>query len=210
MTQFATVFTPVVVVACILIAVIPIARGTTDRKRWINLSLQILVTACPCALVLSTPVTIVAALAAAARQGVLIKASGGVQDQLHLIANASSPALSQDKRFEIHCSRCLQGGKVIEALARVRTVTFDKTGTLTRGQFQVNVSANLCKVLHCFVAKNANAYADAVGPARSADYLGSFYHRSYGREPCLESQRRRCSALLGAWKHTQHILYQHA
>jgi Cd2+/Zn2+-exporting ATPase len=73
MTRFAAWFTPIIILACLGIVVIPIAAGANDRNRWINLSLQILVTACPCALVLSTPVTVVAGLAASARQGVLIK-----------------------------------------------------------------------------------------------------------------------------------------
>jgi P-type E1-E2 ATPase len=40
---------------------------------WVYLSLQVLVTACPCALVLSTPVTVVAGLGAAAQQGIFLK-----------------------------------------------------------------------------------------------------------------------------------------
>ena len=72
-TRFATWFTPIIIAACLGIALIPIAAGVRDKSRWVYLSLQILVTACPCALVLSTPVTVVAGLAASARQGVLIK-----------------------------------------------------------------------------------------------------------------------------------------
>jgi len=72
-TRFAAWYTPIVVAACAGVAFIPMMAGVEDKKRWVYLALLILVTACPCALVLSTPVTVVASLAAAARQGVLIK-----------------------------------------------------------------------------------------------------------------------------------------
>jgi predicted ABC-type sugar transport system permease subunit len=71
--RFAVIFTPIVVATCAGIAFIPMAAGASNKQHWVYLALQILVTACPCALVLSTPVTVVAGLAAAARQGVLIK-----------------------------------------------------------------------------------------------------------------------------------------
>jgi len=74
--KFAKIYTPIVVISCILLAFIPWSDPNADRKWWVYLSLQVLVTACPCALVLSTPVTIISALARAAQVGVLIK--GGV------------------------------------------------------------------------------------------------------------------------------------
>lgn len=72
-SRFAVWYTPIVVAVCAGIAFIPMMVGVDDKKRWVYLALLVLVTACPCALVLSTPVTVVASLAAAARQGVLIK-----------------------------------------------------------------------------------------------------------------------------------------
>lgn len=58
-----------------------VSRSAAPAQWWVYLALQILVTACPCALVLSTPVTMVAALAAAAKQGILIK--GGQVLKVH-------------------------------------------------------------------------------------------------------------------------------
>ncbi len=71
--RFARVYTPTVVALAILIAVLPplLALGAWDT--WIYRALAMLVIACPCALVISTPVSIVSGLAAAARGGVLIK-----------------------------------------------------------------------------------------------------------------------------------------
>ncbi|CAL8460942.1 g473 [Coccomyxa elongata] len=72
-TRFAKWYTPIVVLAALCIVVIPIGLGVPDKRAWVYLGLQILVTACPCALVISTPVTMVTGLARAAQQGVLIK-----------------------------------------------------------------------------------------------------------------------------------------
>ncbi|KVZ44127.1 heavy metal translocating P-type ATPase [Burkholderia ubonensis] len=74
--QFARVYTPIVFAIALLVAVAPPLVTGGAWHEWIYRALVLLVIACPCALVISTPVTIVSGLAAAARRGILVK--GGV------------------------------------------------------------------------------------------------------------------------------------
>ncbi len=74
--RFAQVYIPAVVAMAVLVAVLPPLLMGADFHPWLYKALVLLVIACPCALVISTPVTIVSGLAAAARHGILIK--GGV------------------------------------------------------------------------------------------------------------------------------------
>ena len=71
--RFASVYTPVVFALAIAIAVIPPLFFGGGWFDWVYKALVMLVIACPCALVISTPVTVVSGLAAAARRGILVK-----------------------------------------------------------------------------------------------------------------------------------------
>ena len=84
--RFARVYTPSVMVLAAGVATLPPLLGAAPAAPWFYRALVLLVIACPCALVISTPVSIVAGLAAAARQGVLVK--GGKYLELPALVRA--------------------------------------------------------------------------------------------------------------------------
>lgn len=105
--KFARVYTPIVVGAAVVLAVVPplvSLLGGMDAawSTWVYRALVFLVISCPCALVISIPLSFFAGIGGASRAGVLIK-----------------------------------GSNYLETLAGVDTVVFDKTGTLTKGVFEV-------------------------------------------------------------------------
>ena len=86
--RFASIYTPAVFFAAVAVAgLTPFLLGLTWLEA-IYKALVLLVIACPCALVISTPVTIVSALAAAARRGILIKGGTYLEDARNLKAVA--------------------------------------------------------------------------------------------------------------------------
>jgi len=89
--RFARYYTPVVTVAAVLVGVLPPLLFDAPVSVWVLRALTLLVIACPCALVISTPVAVVSGLTAAARHGVLIK--GGT----YLEALASIRVFAFDK-----------------------------------------------------------------------------------------------------------------
>jgi Cd2+/Zn2+-exporting ATPase len=112
--RFARWYTPAVIALAVAVAIVPVFFGG-EFGVWFYRALVLLVVSCPCALVISTPVSIVSALAGAARRGVLVK--GGV----HLERLAAVRAIAFDKT-----------GTLTRAALRVRGVT--TLGELTESE----------------------------------------------------------------------------
>jgi len=100
--RFSRIYTPAVVLFSVAVAIVPPLLAGGQWFDWLYRALVLLVVACPCALVISTPVTIVSGLAVAARRGILIK--GGV----YLENGRKITHLALDKTGTITCGKPVQ------------------------------------------------------------------------------------------------------
>lgn len=117
-TRFSLVYTPVVVVLALLLAAVPPLLFGQNFNEWLYKALQFLVVSCPCALVVSIPLSFFGGLGGASRQGILIKGSN------YLEALAQAKTLVFDKtgtltQGSFHVSRVEPRGMDRDEMIRI-------------------------------------------------------------------------------------------
>ncbi|CAG2131640.1 Probable cadmium-transporting ATPase [Ralstonia mannitolilytica] len=120
--RFSSVYTPAVMLLALAVAIVGPLVTADGWLAWTYRALVLLVIACPCALVISTPVTVVSGLAAAARRGIVVK--GGV----YLESGRRLRALALDKTGTLTAGRPMLDAVVLpngerRAVAALRAAT---------------------------------------------------------------------------------------
>ena len=100
-TRFSKIYTPIVVLLAILLVLIPMLLGGNFNE-WFYKALVFLVTACPCALVISVPLGFFCGVGRASREGILIKSSDGLDslNKLETIIFDKTGTITEGK-FEV-------------------------------------------------------------------------------------------------------------
>ena len=124
-TKFAKIYTPVVVILALIIAVIPPLILNTSFIVWVKRALTFLVISCPCALVISIPLSFFAGIGRASRKGILIKGS----NYMEVLAKAS--AVVFDKT-----------GTLTEGVFKVAQIVSDNPDTLKFAAYAESASSH--------------------------------------------------------------------
>jgi Cd2+/Zn2+-exporting ATPase len=168
--QFSRIYTPVVFAVALAVALIPPLFMAGAWFDWIYRALVLLVVACPCALVISTPVTIVSGLAAAARKGILIK--GGV----YLEGGRKLDFLALDKTGTITHGKPVQtDSKVLDPLFEGRAQAL-AASLAARSDHPVSGAIALFAKGQDLVLSEVTEFAALAGRGVRGDIEGQTYH----------------------------------
>ncbi len=164
--RFAHVYTPVVFILAVLFMVVPPLLQWGTWGEWFYKGLELLVIACPCALVISTPVAIVSAIGNAARNGILIKGGTSLEKAGHLqaIAFDKTGTLTEGKPT-VSRVITLDGADEQHLLAIARTIEEPSTHpiaqAIVRYTTERQINTRPSEAHQAIVGKGAQAIIDA-------------------------------------------------
>eukprot|EP00429_Kryptoperidinium_foliaceum_P010449 CAMPEP_0176005206 /NCGR_PEP_ID=MMETSP0120_2-20121206/2087_1 /TAXON_ID=160619 /ORGANISM="Kryptoperidinium foliaceum, Strain CCMP 1326" /LENGTH=1259 /DNA_ID=CAMNT_0017337907 /DNA_START=89 /DNA_END=3864 /DNA_ORIENTATION=+ len=185
--KFAQVYTPFTLLVAISMCTFPWIWGKETGREWVELGLVVIVVACPCALIISTPVTYVAGLAATAQKGVLIKGGAHLEalGALKTICFDKTGTLTRGKFSLLHLD--VMGGSSSRHRALQYLALMEQRASHPLGQALVEgarnegveVPKNLFVRNHTFlpgegIVGNINGTSVHVGNKRLFERLGLF------------------------------------
>lgn len=148
-TRFARIYTPCVVIGALLLACVPPLLFGEPWSDWITRALIFLVVSCPCALVISVPLTFFGGIGAASREGILVKGSNYME------------ALSKVKTVVFDKTGTLTKGSFAVTAIHPETVSADEL---------LNIAAAAESFSHHPIAESiVNAHGKHIDPSRFGD-----------------------------------------
>lgn len=187
-TKFARVYTPVVVIAALILAFIPpvfAGAGFVDSfPVWLHRALIFLVVSCPCALVISVPLSFFGGLGAASRKGVLIKGSNYVDAlaRLGVVVFDKTGTLTYGK-FEVEAVHPtdFDERELLHLAAHVEHFSTHPIGAALRSAFPAEASdgcevANVEEIAGRGVRAEVAGRTVCVGNSKMMDDLGVEWH----------------------------------
>lgn len=152
-TRFARYYTPVVVGLAVLLAIIPPLAGMGEFSDWLYRAMIFLVISCPCALVISVPLSLFAGIGSASREGILVKGS----NYLEALANVNTFAFDKTGTLthgtftvtDVVPAKGVESQKLLEIAANAESLSnhpiarsiVDYSGTVSSGQTMLNRNA---------------------------------------------------------------------
>jgi Cd2+/Zn2+-exporting ATPase len=173
-TRFARVYTPIVVGLAILVAVVP-SLITGDWHKWIYTALTFLVISCPCALVLSVPLSFFAGIGAGSKLGILFK-GGNAMEMLKNVA-----AVVMDKTGTV-----TKGNFVLQQVNPAGSVSEDEILRETAGMEQVSTHPIAVSIVSAAKEKNLPLQR----PDRFEEIAGEGLVAYYGNDVLLAGNTR--------------------
>lgn len=187
-TRFARVYTPAVCVLALLLVVVPSVINPADFTRWLYRALTFLVISCPCALVISVPLTFFAALGGAGRAGILVKGANFLESlsELSCVVFDKTGTLTRGV-FEVvavHPEK-LSGKELLHLAAHVERYSVHPAAEALRQAYPDE--ADSCSVEDAEeiagygVKARVNGRSVCVGNSKLMDSVGAKWH------PCTKS-----------------------